>query len=126
MNDVAPRLAARIAEIVPCAKAVKFVSDGAEATFYALRLARAFTGRDLVLKFEGAYHGHHDYSLHGLEARARRQLSSWHSRIPPEFRTPSARQSSSRLTTTSKLRASWLSRSAIASPPSLLSRSSAR
>jgi glutamate-1-semialdehyde 2,1-aminomutase len=67
MNDVAPRLAARIAEIVPCAKAVKFVSDGAEATFYALRLARAFAGRDLILKFEGAYHGHHDYSLHGLK-----------------------------------------------------------
>lgn len=67
MNDVAPRLAARIAELVPCAKAVKFVSDGAEATFYALRLARAFTGRDLILKFEGAYHGHHDYSLHGLK-----------------------------------------------------------
>ena len=46
---------------------MKFVSDGAEATFYALRLARAFTGRDLILKFEGAYHGHHDYSLHGLK-----------------------------------------------------------
>lgn len=67
MNDVAPRLAARIADMVPCAKAMKFVSDGAEATFYALRLARAFTGRDLILKFEGAYHGHHDYSLHGLK-----------------------------------------------------------
>jgi glutamate-1-semialdehyde 2,1-aminomutase len=67
MNDVAPRLAERIVEMVPCAEAVKFVSDGAEATFYALRLARAFTGRDLVLKFEGAYHGHHDYGLHGLK-----------------------------------------------------------
>jgi glutamate-1-semialdehyde 2,1-aminomutase len=66
MNDVAPRLAARIADMVPCAEAVKFVGDGAEATFYSLRLARAFTGRDLVLKFEGAYHGHHDYALHGL------------------------------------------------------------
>lgn len=67
MNDVAPRLAARIAKLVPCAEAVKFSSDGAEATFYALRLARAFTGRTLVLKFEGAYHGHHDYGLHGLK-----------------------------------------------------------
>jgi glutamate-1-semialdehyde 2,1-aminomutase len=66
MNDVAPRLAARVADMVPCAEAVKFVGDGAEATFYSLRLARAFTGRDLVLKFEGAYHGHHDYALHGL------------------------------------------------------------
>jgi glutamate-1-semialdehyde 2,1-aminomutase len=68
MNDVAPRLAARIVELVPCAEAVKFVGDGAEATFYSLRLARAFTGRELVLKFEGAYHGHHDYALHGLKA----------------------------------------------------------
>jgi glutamate-1-semialdehyde 2,1-aminomutase len=67
MNDVAPRLAARIADMVPCAEAVKFVGDGAEATLYSLRLARAFTGRDLVLKFEGAYHGHHDYALHGLK-----------------------------------------------------------
>jgi glutamate-1-semialdehyde 2,1-aminomutase len=66
MNDVAPRLAARIAELVPCAEAVKFCGDGAQATFYSLRLARAFTGRELVLKFEGAYHGHHDYALHGL------------------------------------------------------------
>jgi glutamate-1-semialdehyde 2,1-aminomutase len=40
MNDVAPRLAARIVELVPCADAVKFVGDGAEATFYSLRLAR--------------------------------------------------------------------------------------
>jgi glutamate-1-semialdehyde 2,1-aminomutase len=68
INDVALRLAARITELVPCAEAVKFVGDGAEATFYALRLARAFTGRELVLKFEGGYHGHHDYALHGLKA----------------------------------------------------------
>jgi glutamate-1-semialdehyde 2,1-aminomutase len=67
MNDIAPRLAARIADFVGCAQAVKFVGDGAEATFYALRLARAFTGRDLVLKFEGAYHGHHDYASTGLK-----------------------------------------------------------
>ena len=68
INDTALRLAARITELVPCAEAVKFVGDGAEATFYALRLARAFTGRELVLKFEGGYHGHHDYAVHGLKA----------------------------------------------------------
>lgn len=67
MNDVAPRLAARIKRMVPCADAVKFVSDGTEATAYAMRFARAFTGRSLVVKFEGAYHGHHDYALHGLK-----------------------------------------------------------
>jgi glutamate-1-semialdehyde 2,1-aminomutase len=68
MNDVAPRLAARIAKCVPCGEAVKFVNDGTEATLYAMRFARAFTGRTLILKFEGAYHGHHDYALHGLKA----------------------------------------------------------
>lgn len=67
MNDVAPRLAERIAQLVPCAEAVKLTGSGADATFYALRLARAFTGRDLLLKFEGAYHGHHDYALHGFK-----------------------------------------------------------
>ena len=68
INDVALQLASRITELVPCAEAVKFVGDGAEATFYALRLARAFTGRELILKFEGGYHGHHDYAVHGLKA----------------------------------------------------------
>ena len=60
---MALRLAARIVELVPCAESVKFASDGAEATFYTLRLARAFTGRPLVVKFDGGYHGHHDYAL---------------------------------------------------------------
>ncbi len=63
MNEMALRLAARIVELVPCAESVKFASDGAEATFYTLRLARAFTGRPLVVKFDGGYHGHHDYAL---------------------------------------------------------------
>lgn len=65
MNEVAPRLAAEICRFVPCAESVRFVSDGSEATFYALRLARAFTGRTKILKFAGAYHGHHDYAQFG-------------------------------------------------------------
>ena len=69
MNDMAPQLAGRIVRMVPSAEAVKFVSDGTEATLYAMRFARAFTGRTRVLKFEGAYHGHHDYALHGLKQR---------------------------------------------------------
>jgi glutamate-1-semialdehyde 2,1-aminomutase len=47
----------------PCAEAVKLTSSGAEATFYALRVARAATGRAKILKFNGAYHGHHDYAM---------------------------------------------------------------
>jgi glutamate-1-semialdehyde 2,1-aminomutase len=67
MNEQAIELAERVVALVPCAEAVKFTSSGAEATFYALRLARAATKRDRVLKFEGAYHGHHDYALHDLK-----------------------------------------------------------
>ena len=69
MNEMAATLAERIVQLVPCAEAVKLVGDGAEATFYCLRLARAFTGRSCVLKFEGAYHGHHDYALHGFNPK---------------------------------------------------------
>jgi glutamate-1-semialdehyde 2,1-aminomutase len=65
MNERALELAQRIATDVPCAQALKFVGDGAEATFYALRIARAFTGRTKILKFEGGYHGHHDYAQFG-------------------------------------------------------------
>lgn len=67
LNDTAVELAEKVTALVPGAEAVKFTSSGAEATFYALRLARAFTQRVRVLKFEGAYHGHHDYALHALK-----------------------------------------------------------
>ena len=42
---------------------VRFTASGSEATFHALRLARAVTGRQGVIKFDGAYHGHHDYGM---------------------------------------------------------------
>jgi glutamate-1-semialdehyde 2,1-aminomutase len=45
------------ADAVPCAEQVRFVSSGGEADMYAIRLARAYTGRDKILKFEGGYHG---------------------------------------------------------------------
>jgi glutamate-1-semialdehyde 2,1-aminomutase len=63
LNGPAMALAQTIVEASPCADKVLFTTTGSEATFYALRLARAFTGRDKILKFEGAYHGSHDYSL---------------------------------------------------------------
>jgi glutamate-1-semialdehyde 2,1-aminomutase len=53
-------LAERLVEAVPCGEAVRFQTTGSEATFAALRLARAATGRDRVLKFEGGWHGGHD------------------------------------------------------------------
>jgi glutamate-1-semialdehyde 2,1-aminomutase len=59
-------LAAAIVDAVACADMVRFVSSGTEADAYAMRLARAFRGRDKILKFEGGYHGMSDYSLMSL------------------------------------------------------------
>lgn len=56
-------LANRIVEAVPCAEALKFTSSGGEATYYALRLARAHTDRTKIVKFRGGYHGFHDAVL---------------------------------------------------------------
>ncbi|MDJ0639521.1 MAG: aminotransferase class III-fold pyridoxal phosphate-dependent enzyme [Paracoccaceae bacterium] len=50
-------LAEAICDAVPCCKQVRFVTSGGEADMYALRLARAYTGKNKVLKFEGGYHG---------------------------------------------------------------------
>ena len=61
-------LAALIVDASPCAEKLRFVTTGAEATYYALRLARAFTGREKIVKCAGAYHGCHDYSLVGFLA----------------------------------------------------------
>ena len=60
LNRPAIELAETIVDAVPCAEALRYQSTGSEATFAALRLARAATGRRLVLKFEGGFHGSHD------------------------------------------------------------------
>jgi glutamate-1-semialdehyde 2,1-aminomutase len=60
LNEPAIRLAETIVEVAPCGEAIRFQTTGSEATFAAVRLARAFTGRDKVLKFEGGWHGGHD------------------------------------------------------------------
>ena len=56
-------LAREVIDRIPCADMVRFTNSGTEATMSAIRLARAFTGRDKIVKFEGAYHGAHDYVL---------------------------------------------------------------
>ncbi|HXA23073.1 MAG TPA: aminotransferase class III-fold pyridoxal phosphate-dependent enzyme [Acetobacteraceae bacterium] len=65
-NEHGIRLAAAVVDAVPCAEKVRFVSSGTEADAYAMRVARAFRGRDKILKFEGGYHGMSDYSLMSL------------------------------------------------------------
>ena len=64
---IASRLEVELAELVasalPAVDEARFVSSGTEATMSAIRLARAFTGRDLIIKFAGCYHGHVDALL---------------------------------------------------------------
>ncbi len=52
-------------DAIPCAEQVQYTGSGSEATLYALRLARAATGRQKILKFEGGWHGMNEYALWG-------------------------------------------------------------
>ena len=54
-------LARKIVEMVPAAELCRFTCSGTEATMHAMRVARDFTGKDMILKFEGHFHGYHDY-----------------------------------------------------------------
>ncbi len=54
-----------IQRLVPSAERVRFTASGTEATLLAVRLARAFTGRDTLLRFKGHFHGWHDHMAHG-------------------------------------------------------------
>jgi glutamate-1-semialdehyde 2,1-aminomutase len=56
-------LAEKIVENFPCADRVLFSTCGSEATYHAIRLSRAATGRNKIIKFQGGYHGWHDYVL---------------------------------------------------------------
>ncbi|MEO0750660.1 MAG: aminotransferase class III-fold pyridoxal phosphate-dependent enzyme [Pseudomonadota bacterium] len=56
-NTLGVELAEEICRAVPCAEQLRYVSSGGEADMYAIRAARAFTGRDKIVKFEGGYHG---------------------------------------------------------------------
>lgn len=77
LNEPIIELSRQIVEAVPCAEAIKYVSTGTEATFHALRLARAFTGKASVLKFEGGYHGAHDYAMVGTMGSAADHQGWW-------------------------------------------------
>ena len=57
------RMAEMVCQLVPSIEKVRMVSSGTEATMSAIRLARGFTGRDNIIKFEGCYHGHSDSLL---------------------------------------------------------------
>jgi glutamate-1-semialdehyde 2,1-aminomutase len=62
LTDVAIELAATVVDAIPGAERMVFATTGSEATLYAMRMARAFPGKPKILKFEGAFHGNHDYA----------------------------------------------------------------
>jgi glutamate-1-semialdehyde 2,1-aminomutase len=62
-TEIETDLARKVTELMPSIELVRFVSSGTEATMSAIRLARGFTGRETIVKFEGCYHGHSDSLL---------------------------------------------------------------
>ncbi len=62
-TEIETSMAQRVCELVPSCDLVRMVSSGTEATMSAIRLARGYTGRDKIVKFEGCYHGHSDSLL---------------------------------------------------------------
>ena len=102
-NEHGIRLAEAIVDAVACAQKVRFVSSGTEADAYAMRVARAFRGRDKILKFEGGYHGMSDYSLMSL-APKRPATSRRRCRTRPASRAACATRCSSRRSTTRRWR----------------------
>ncbi len=62
-TEIEVRMARRLRELMPSLELVRMVSSGTEATMSAIRLARGYTGRDRIVKFEGCYHGHSDSLL---------------------------------------------------------------
>ena len=92
-NPLEVEMAELICQWVPSIEKVRMVNSGTEATMSCIRLARGFTGRDKIIKFEGCYHGHVD-SL--LVQRRQRRADPWQSgqrRRAARFRGPDDRAS---------------------------------
>lgn len=80
-GELEVEVAEMIVRMCPAVEMVRLACSGTEATMHAIRVARAYTGRELVLKFEGAYHGFYDYMLFSTYAQAH-TYGSRHSPIP--------------------------------------------
>src|SRR2546422_7116059 len=83
------KLAGVLTTRIPSLEAVRFTNSGTEATMHAVRVARAFTGRSKIAKFEGAYHGTHDWVLVSVSpdpadagSRKRPRPVAWSSGVP--------------------------------------------
>jgi glutamate-1-semialdehyde 2,1-aminomutase len=71
-NELHTELARLLCATVPCCERVRFTGSGSEATMHCLRLARAYTGRTRLLKFEGNFHGYHDQVMYAIGTPADR------------------------------------------------------
>ena len=115
-----------VKELNPWVKKARMTVSGTEATMHAMRVARAYTGRTKIVKFEGQYHGVHDYALISVAPNNMADLGdednpvglAWGRGIPPRSR----RRSSRRGTTTSSACGPCSSARARRSPPSSWSR----
>jgi glutamate-1-semialdehyde 2,1-aminomutase len=74
--------AEKIVNLVPGMELLRFTNTGTEATMHALRVARAYTGREKFIKFEGAFHGVHDYVLFSTASASRGSLGARRSPVP--------------------------------------------
>ena len=63
-------VAKMIKSLVPSAEIIRFLVTVTEATMHAIRIARAYTKKERIVKFEGHYHGTHDYALFSIEPNA--------------------------------------------------------
>jgi glutamate-1-semialdehyde 2,1-aminomutase len=62
-TELSVEVAKKLSEMIPCAEVVKFSNTGTEAVMHAIQIARGYTGKERILKFEGHYHGWYDYVL---------------------------------------------------------------
>jgi len=69
-SELEVEVAEMIVDMSPAIEMLRFACSGTESTMHAIRVARAFTGRDIILKFEGNYHGMHDHALWSTYAPA--------------------------------------------------------
>ena len=78
-------VAERIIRMCPGVEKVRFANSGTEATMHALRIARAHTGREVIIQFEGQYHGLHDYVMFSTSGTPSESLGSIRSPLRAEF-----------------------------------------
>src|SRR5262245_39615499 len=71
-NELHTAFAKLLCETIPCLERLRFTCSGSEATMHCLRLARAFTGKQKILKFEGNFHGYHDQVMYSIGTPADR------------------------------------------------------